>query len=38
MHFQVKMPRNGEENIFRDTQTTNKVPLILLDVKVLSER
>ena len=38
MHFQVKMPQNGGENIFIDMQTTNKVPLIFLEIKVLTER
>ena len=38
MDFQVKMPKNGRKNIFRDKQTTNKVPLIFFDVKVLTER
>ena len=38
MYFQVKMPENGRNNIFRDKQTTNKVPLMFLDVKVLAER
>ena len=37
MHFQVKMPDNCRENIFRDKQTTNKLPLMFLDIKVLSE-
>ena len=36
MYFQVKMQENGTKNIFRDKQTTNKVALIFLDVKVLS--
>ena len=27
MHFQVQMVENGRKNIFRDTETTNKVPL-----------
>ena len=37
MHIQVKVPENGRINIFRDQQTTNKVPLMFLDVKVLTE-
>ena len=32
------MPGNTGKNIFRDKQTTKKVPLMLLDLKVLSER
>ena len=28
MYLQVKMPENGRKNIFREMQTTNKVPLI----------
>ena len=38
MHLQVKMPGNGGRNIFRDKQTTNKIALMFLDVKVLTER
>ena len=38
MHFQVKMPENGRTNIFRDNQTTKKVPPMFLDVKVLKDR
>ena len=38
MHFQVKMAENGRKNIFKDKQTTHKVPLMFLDVKVLMER
>ena len=38
MHFKVKMPENDRKNIFRDKQTTNKVPLMFLDVRVLTER
>ena len=37
MHFEVKMPENDRKNIFRDKQTTNKVPLMFLDVRVLTE-
>ena len=38
MHFLVKMSKNGRKNIFREKETTNKVPLMLLDVKALTER
>ena len=38
MHFQVKMPKIGKKNIFRDNQTANKVPLMFLDAIVLKER
>ena len=38
MLFQVKMYENGGNDIFRDIQTTNKVPLMLFDVTVLTER
>ena len=38
MPFQVKIPQNDMKNVFRDKQTTNKVPLVFLDVKVLTER
>ena len=31
------MPENGRKNNFRDKQTTNKVPLIFSDVKMLTE-
>ena len=34
MHFQLNMPDNGRKNIFKDRQTTKKVPVIFLDVKV----
>ena len=37
-HFQDKIPENGRKNIFRDRKTTNNVPLMFLDVKVLTER
>ena len=36
--FQVKMTENGRKNIFTDNQTTNKVPLMFLDLKALTER
>ena len=39
MHFEVKMQKkNGRNNIFRDKETSNKVPVMFLDVKVLTER
>ena len=38
MHFQVKMLENPRKNIFRDEQNTNKVQMMFLDGKVLSER
>ena len=38
MHFEVKMPDNGRNNIFIEKQTTEKVPVILLDMKLLTER
>ena len=38
MQFEHKMPENATKNIFREKQTTNKVPLMFLDVKVLMER
>ena len=38
MHFQVKMPENRRKNIFRDKQKPAKVLLMLLEVKVLTER
>ena len=38
MYFQVKMLENGRKNIFRDKKTVNKVPLLFLHVKVLTEK
>ena len=38
MKFLVEMPENGRNYIFRDKQTTKKVPLMILDAKVLTER
>ena len=38
MDFQVKMVENGRKNILTEKQTKNKVPLLLLHVKVLTER
>ena len=38
MYLQVKKPQNGRKKIFRDKQTTNKVPLMVLDIKLLTER
>ena len=38
MYFQVEIPESGTKNIFRDKQTTKKVPLMFLDVKVVKER
>ena len=32
------MQENGTKKIFRDKDTTNKVPLMFLDVKVLTKR
>ena len=37
MHFQIRMRQNLKKNIFRDKQSTNKVPMIFLNVKVLTE-
>ena len=34
MYFEVKVPEKGRNNIFRDEQTTNKIPLMLLDVNM----
>ena len=36
MLFQVKILQNGGNHIFRDKQTTNKVPLMFSVVKVLT--
>ena len=38
MHFQIKMPENRSKNIFRGKQGRNQVPLMFLDVKVLTGR
>ena len=37
MYLQVKMSENGRKNLFRDEQTTNKVAVLFLDVKVLTQ-
>ena len=36
--FKSKYQNNGRNNIFREKEKTNKVPLMFLDVKVLTER
>ena len=36
MYLQVKVLENGTKNVFSDEETTNKVPLLFLDVKVLT--
>ena len=38
MYLQAKMPENGRRNVFRDKQTTNKVPMMFLDSNVLTQR
>ena len=38
MHFQAQMSKNGSKNIFKDKQTTTKVLVTFVDVKVLAER
>ena len=37
-HFQDNAPENSRKKIFRVYQTKNKIPLMFLDVKVLTER
>ena len=37
IHFRVQNPRNINKNIFREKQATNKIQLMFLDVKVLTE-
>ena len=37
MHFQVEMSERGGIHIFRENETTNKAPVMLLDVKVFPE-
>ena len=36
--FSSQMPENGRKKIFREKKTRNKVPLMFLDVKVLTEK
>ena len=38
IYLQVKMPQNGRKNVFRDKQIKNKVPLLFLHAKLLTER
>ena len=38
MHFLIKILENGRKYIFKDNETKNKVPLIVSDVKVLTEK
>ena len=38
IYFKVAIPENGTKNIFKDKQTAKKVPLMYLDVKVVTER
>ena len=38
MYLESRMPQNGKKNVLRDKQTTKKVPLMFLDLKVLTER
>ena len=37
MYLQVQMPENGTKKIFSNKQTTDNVPLMFLDVKVLMQ-
>ena len=37
MHFEVKMLENGRKYIFWDKQKKGNVPVMLLDVQVLTE-
>ena len=36
MTFSVKVPENGRKKIFKDKQTAKNVPLMFLDIKVLT--
>ena len=38
MYLQVQMGKNGTKNIFSEKQTTDKVSLMCLDFKLLTER
>ena len=38
MYFQVTNLQNTTKDMFRDKQTTNKVPLIFLDVTALTRK
>ena len=37
MYFQLKMPENAYQKIYRRNQTISQGPLIILDVKLLTE-
>ena len=38
MHFKVKMAENATKKIFREKETRNKVPLMILEINVLTEK
>ena len=38
MHIYVETPKNDRKTIFRDKQTTNKVPQMFLEVQVITEK
>ena len=38
MHFVVKMPENGRKKRLRENQTTKRVAVMFLLMKLLSER
>ena len=38
MHLEVKVKQNVKNKVLRYKQTTSKVPLMFLDVKMLKER
>ena len=38
MEAHVKRPENGRKSIFREKQTSNKLPLMFLAVKVVTKR
>ena len=37
-YLQIKMPQKRRNNVFKNKQTINKVPLMFLDAKNLNER
>ena len=38
MHLEIKVKQNVKNKVLRYKQTTSKVPLMFLDVKMLKER
>ena len=38
MHFQFNLPEGGKKNTFRDKEVTNKLPLMSLNVQLLTQK